>query len=299
MSPEAKARIAEAVKQAVASKRVTSLPSPLALPSKPLEIHVLGTLTFPPDMWVPHLTHTPVDALFTPEGGIPKGTNWILVGDPGVGKSTVGMTMLASLTSHGARCLFVSAEMTRVDLAKYVQRFPGLACLQTLFLGEFLDANPQSILEEALNIGFDVVLIDSFVEVQECLQESQKCSSVVAQKQLVDLMKSHNLGSNLAGKYSTFLCIQQVTKDGVFLGSNRLKHATTGMLEMRFDEDNPDLTYLEFTKNRRGAIGHRLYFDLRAGGNLEWQTPDPQSEEHPEVLGGDLAMRALARLYPE
>jgi predicted ATP-dependent serine protease len=112
-------------------------------------------------------------------------------------------------------------------------------------------------------------------------------------------MKSHNLGSNLAGKFSTFLCIQQVTKDGVFLGSNRLKHATTGMLEMRFDEDNPDLTYLEFTKNRRGAIGHRLYFDLRAGGNLEWQTPDPQSEEHPEVLGGDLAMRALARLYPE
>ena len=309
MSEEAKARIAAAVKKAAAARGNTKGPHVTLAPkpAKPLEILSLGSMSFPDSLWENYLTQTALDFLFTPEGGVPKATNWILVGDPGVGKSTVGMDTLASLTEQGAKCLFVSAEMTRVDIAKYVQRFPRLSTLQTLFLGEFIDHNPQTILEQALDLGFDVVLIDSFVEVQECVQESLKISSVVAQKWLVDLMKSHNMGGNPQSKFTTFLCIQQVTKDGVFLGSNRLKHATTGMLEMRFDEEDKSITFLEFTKNRRGSIGKRLYFDLRNGGEIIWTDPIGEPQELPteekvkkQILDGDsLEMRALARLYPE
>lgn len=312
MSEAAKARIAAAVKKAAAARGNKGNPkgprvATPATPAKPLEILALDSMAFPDSLWENHLTHTPLDSLFTPEGGIPKATNWILVGDPGVGKSTVGMDTLASLTEQGVSCLFVSAEMTRVDLAKYVQRFPRFGSIQTLFLGEFLDHNPRSILEQALNLGFDVVLIDSFVEVQECVQESLKISSIAAQKWLVDLMKTHNMGANHQSKFTTFLCIQQVTKDGVFLGSNRLKHSTTGMLEMRFDEEDKSITFLEFTKNRRGFIGRMLFFDTRGGGEISYTEPIEVVQEiptedpviHPGLPAESLEMRALARLFPD
>ena len=36
-----------------------------------------------------HKTNTPLDGLFSIDGGVPKATNWMVVGDPGVGKSSV------------------------------------------------------------------------------------------------------------------------------------------------------------------------------------------------------------------
>ena len=59
------------------------------------------------------------------------------------------------------------------------------------------------------------------------------------------------------------MLIQQVTKAGVFVGSNKLKHMTDGMMEMR-RESNRDGggTYMEFTKNRNGDVANRLYFQL-------------------------------------
>jgi hypothetical protein len=79
------------------------------------------------------------------------------------------------------------------------------------------------------------------------------------------------------------------------------------MLEMRFDEEDKSITFLEFTKNRRGSIGKRLYFDLRNGGEIIWAEPTVEPQELPteervqkQILDGDsLEMRALARLYPE
>lgn len=90
------------------------------------------------------------------------------------------------------------------------------------------------------------------------------------------------MGENTAQKNTTFLIIQQVTKGGVFLGSNKLKHNTTGMMELRFDEDNPDLTWISFSKNRRGPINQRLYFDLSLGGDVIYSgTVTTETSESP------------------
>ena len=44
-----------------------------------------------------HKTNTPLDGLFSIDGGVPKATNWMVVGDPGVGKSTVTLILLQML----------------------------------------------------------------------------------------------------------------------------------------------------------------------------------------------------------
>jgi len=62
-----------------------------------------------------------------------------------------------------------------------------------------------------------------------------------------------------------------MTKGGKVVGSNNIKHNTTGMLEIRFD-GNSDMAprYMEFSKNRRGSVGKKLYFTLDKPGDVNY-----------------------------
>jgi predicted ATP-dependent serine protease len=271
MSPEAKARIAEAVKASAARKRLEMGIAPTAgepTRTRPLELVRMKDQHFDPILFEPMATGKPVDKLFT-TGGIPRATNYMVVGDPGVGKSTVTLDILSDLSAGGQRVLFISAEMTRIDLFGYVKRYPKFGSVDILFLGEYLDDNPKTVIEEALKVGYDVVLIDSFAEVQEAIKETNRMTTSGSEKFLIDMMIRHNLAGNDSKTHTAFLVIQQVTKGGVFVGSNKLKHNTTGMLEIRFDSDGM-ASYLMFTKNRRGEVNRKMYFSLKESGDVSY-----------------------------
>jgi len=221
-----------------------------------------------------HKTNTPLDGLFSMDGGVPKATNWMVVGDPGVGKSTVTLDIIANAKKTGSKVLFISAEMNQVDLYLYVKRYPKFGELDIFFPQEIEDGEcPKQVLEEILSEGYDIVLIDSFVELQETIRESGRMTRNSSEKYLLDLMYRHNLGGNDTKCFTSFLNIQQVNKGGTFVGSNKLKHMTTGMMEIRFvDERNQDERFVTFTKNRRGHVGKQMYFDLTASGNVTYDT---------------------------
>ena len=56
---------------------------------------------FNPELFVPMKTNKKIDNLLSSEGGLMKGTNVAFVGDPGVGKTTVLLDMLADMQSKG------------------------------------------------------------------------------------------------------------------------------------------------------------------------------------------------------
>jgi len=221
-----------------------------------------------------HKTNTPLDGLFSIDGGVPKATNWMVVGDPGVGKSTVTLDIIANAKKSGSKVLFISAEMSPVDLKLYVDRYPKFGDLDIFFPQEIADdESPKAILEEVLNDGYDVVLIDSFIELQATIQESDRMTRNRAEKWLLDLMYQQNLGQNKGKKFTSFLNIQQVNKGGTFVGSNKLKHMTTGMMEIRFvDQITQDERYVVFSKNRRGHVGKQMFFNLAATGDVTYDT---------------------------
>jgi hypothetical protein len=202
MSEETRERIAEAVRAKAREKRIAAgLPADGVTPqipdrSRELELVQMKDQQFDPDLFVPMPTGRAIDQLFTLEGGLPKATNYMVVGDPGVGKSTVTLDVLSDLIKGGYKCLFISAEMTRIDLYKYVQRYPKFGDIDILFLGEYLDDNPKLVIEEALSPGYDVVLIDSFVEVQEAVKEVNRLTTSGSEKWLIDQMIRNNLGNN-------------------------------------------------------------------------------------------------------
>ena len=272
MSPEAKARIATAVKASAARKRLEMGIAPASgepTRTRPLELVRMKDQQFDPILFEPMATGKPVDKLFTNDGGIPRATNYMVVGDPGVGKSTVTLDILSDLAGAGQKVLFISAEMTRIDLFGYVKRYPKFGDVDILFLGEYLDDNPKTVIEEALKVGYDVVLIDSFAEVQEAIKETNRMTTSGSEKFLIDMMIRHNLANNDSKTHTAFLVIQQVTKGGVFVGSNKLKHNTTGMLEIRFDSDGM-AAYLMFTKNRRGQVNRKMFFSLKESGDVQY-----------------------------
>ena len=108
-----------------------------------------------------HKTNTPLDGLFSIDGGVPKATNWMVVGDPGVGKSTVTLDIIANAKASGSKVLFISAEMNQVDLYLYVKRYPKFGELDIFFPQEIEEGeDPKAVLEEILNEGYDIVLTD-------------------------------------------------------------------------------------------------------------------------------------------
>lgn len=234
----------------------------------------ISNVKFAKGLFDAHKTNTPLDGLFSIDGGVPKATNWMVVGDPGVGKSTVTLDIIANAERTGSKVLFISAEMSPVDLKLYVDRYPKFGDLDIFFPQEIADdESPKAILEEVLNEGYDIVLIDSFIELQATIQESDRMTRNRAEKWLLDLMYQQNLGQNKGKKYTSFLNIQQVNKGGTFVGSNKLKHMTTGMMEIRFvDTVSQDERYVVFSKNRRGHVGKQMFFNLAATGDVTYDT---------------------------
>ena len=217
---------------------------------------------------------TALDDLLCSYKGLPKGVNYMIIGDPGVGKTTVILDLIANITRHtkGARVLFISAEMNEIDLAIYVKRYPKFGNLDIMFVEADFEGEKKHLeeIEEVLEKGWDIVAIDSFHELQSIIKEEEDISMRLAETKLLSLIKKHNKAENATNTNTTFLTIQQVTKKGSFAGTNRLKHMITAMMELRLD--NPKNVYSDrfvvFSKHRRGDVGVKLYYNLSSKGDV-------------------------------
>lgn len=225
-------------------------------------------------LFTPMKTGKKIDKLFSSEGGLMRGTNYAIVGDPGAGKTTVAMDIVADLNNKGRKVLFISGEMNQIDMFGYVKRYPKFGEMDILFLGDYIEQNIQKVLEAALKPGYDVVLIDSMAEVCNAIADTSKgfMSAKKAETIMLNLLEEHNQAENDAKINTAFLVIQQVTKAGNFAGSNRFKHMMTGMAHMKIVEDG---RCFFFSKNRRGGQMDALYFTLSTKRNVGWLYTTP------------------------
>ena len=170
------------------------------------------------------------------------------------------------------KILFISAEMNEIDLAIYVKRYPKFSDLNILFVEA--DFNSEShcfkYIEETMQYGWDIIAIDSFYELQGVIKEEENLTLKKAESQLLSVIKMQNKAQNDRRVHTTFLTIQQVTKSGAFIGSNRLKHMITAMMELRLDNPKNIYSdrYITFSKHRRGDVGVKLYYNLSQTGDV-------------------------------
>lgn len=228
----------------------------------------LQDLNFSDDLFRPMATCSPFDDFISNEGGIMPGSNIMAAGAPGVGKTTVLLELLHMVRECDPkrRVLFISAEMTELDMARYLKRFPHWGDLPIFFTSNLGDQDPKLALEAVLNEGWDLVLTDSYTEVNDTVKEECNMTRTKTEKWFLDLMNQHNKGQNRLKKYTAFITILQLSKGGQFVGSNKLKHMTSAMMSIDWKGgENSQERYLEFSKNRLGAVGQRLFFNLAGG----------------------------------
>ena len=135
-----------------------------------VELTKMEDVKFDASLFTPIKTGTIVDTVLSNEGGIFPGTNTIIVGDPGVGKSTVLLDWIANFQAKGKKVLFISGEMNEIDMHGYAKRFPKFGRLPILFMQNYAE-NAQEAVEKVLEDGYDVVLIDSWAEINDLVQE--------------------------------------------------------------------------------------------------------------------------------
>lgn len=213
-----------------------------------------------------HTTGKKIDDLFSDHeegGGLYGGTVNIVVGESGVGKSTILLDTLAAVQEQNpeAKVLYVSSEMTRNDILFYYKKTPSIAKVPTLLLMDYVKSgNMDEVLMQTLNKAWDIILIDSHQDIIVKLKEVKSWKASFAESWLTNIM------IDAAEKHgNAILAIQHMTKGGQYVGSTYLKHATTAMMEIKFDDAGQ--RYVTFSKNRRGgsAVGKRLYFRLEDG----------------------------------
>ena len=203
------------------------------------EVVRMCDIKFDASLFKNFLSGSALDWVLSSSYGLPCGVNYMVIGDPGVGKTTIILDLLANLQKENPelKILFVSAEMNEIDLAIYVSRYPEFQHINILFVESDCSINTHNWdkVYSVLSEGWDIVAIDSFYELQSIIKEEEDIKMKEAESRILSIIKRQNKAENSRGVHTTFLTIQQVTKSGAFVGSNRLKHMITAMMELRLE----------------------------------------------------------------
>jgi DNA repair protein RadA/Sms len=196
-------------------------------------------------------------------GGLVPGSVALLAGEPGIGKSTLLLHVLAHLSGAGHPCLLVSGEETHGQVAARARRLGVGADRLTFAPGRDL-AEVLATTEAARPA---VLAVDSIQTIRDTA--GSQAPGGVAQVRasadaLVGLAKSLGVAVLLTG---------HVTKDGDLAGPRALEHAVDVVLT--FDGDaRSGLRVLAGGKNRFGAEGETAWFEMTGAGLRELDPAD-------------------------
>jgi DNA repair protein RadA/Sms len=191
-------------------------------------------------------------------GGLVPGSVTLLGGEPGIGKSTLLLQVLAARAAAGHRVLLVSAEESAHQVRLRAERLgpipPGLLILSATDIGTVINAAAES--------APDLMVIDSIqaVAVGPANPGERRASGVpgsVTQvrecaDQLVGLAKSRQVATVLVG---------HVTKDGSLAGPRALEHMVDTVLSFDGDRHHA-LRLLTAVKHRFGPTGELGLFEM-------------------------------------
>jgi len=226
-----------------------------------VKIVKLTDFNFPPEVFIPLKSGKFIDTVISKKGGTMPATISIVVGEPGSGKTTMLVDKMTGIESHNPdkKCLYISSEMNPIDNRELAEELPQLMNLNTLYMADY--DNPKLALEQALDMGWDYVIMDS-----------NKMNASTVETWLINLLVKHTKGQNEGKKYTAFDVIQHITKGGEYAGSTKLKHNTTAMVYVRIDEVTGQ-RYLVYVKNRRGDIRKKLYMVLdKVSGEINYDS---------------------------
>lgn len=191
-------------------------------------------------------------------GGLVPGSVTLLGGEPGIGKSTLLLQVLAARAASGHRVVLISAEESAHQVRLRAERLgavpPGLLVLPTTDVATVIHAVAES--------EPDLVVVDSIqaVAMGPAVPGERRAAGVPGSitqvrecaDQLVGLAKARRVATVLVG---------HVTKDGSLAGPRTLEHMVDTVLSFEGDRHHA-LRILGAVKHRYGPTGELGLFEM-------------------------------------
>jgi DNA repair protein RadA/Sms len=191
-------------------------------------------------------------------GGLVPGSVVLIAGEPGIGKSTLLLQIVAALGASGQACLLASGEESRAQVAARSRRLGISSGAASFVPGRELPA----VLDAARALRPAVLVVDSIQAVRDPAQPAVAGGPAQVRwcaDALVGLAKQEGIAVLLAG---------QVTKDGDVAGPRTLEHAVDVVCSFE-GEPRTGLRVLSGGKNRFGPEGELAWFEIGPAGLRE------------------------------
>ena len=195
-------------------------------------------------------------------GGLVPGSVTLLGGEPGIGKSTLLLQVLAARAALGDRVLLVSAEESAHQVRLRAERLgpipPGLLIVSDTDVGRIISAvvetEPRLVVVDSIQavaMGPATPGEHRTTGVPGSIGQVRECAD-----QLVGLAKARQVAMVLVG---------HVTKDGSLAGPRALEHMVDTVLAFEGDRYHA-MRLLIAVKHRFGPTGELGLFEMGDGG---------------------------------
>ena len=223
-------------------------------------------------------------------GGLVPGSVTLLGGEPGIGKSTLLLQVLAARAASGRRVLLVSAEESAHQVRLRAERLgavpPGLLILSATDIG--------AVVRAVVECAPDLVVVDSIqaVAVGPAVLGERRATGVPGSVTQVRECADQLIGMAKARRVATVL-VGHVTKDGSLAGPRTLEHMVDTVLSFEGDRHHA-LRLLLAVKHRFGPTGELGLFEM---GDHGLNTVDDPGRlllgDRPTGAPGGVALPAL------
>lgn len=195
-------------------------------------------------------------------GGLVPGSVILVGGEPGIGKSTLLLTVAAQLARNGENVLYVSGEESATQIRLSAERLNSMH--ERLWL--LTETDLDHAIGEIERLSPKVVILDSVQTVFS--RDIEAAPGSVSQirevtARIVQVAKSCAIATFLVG---------HVTKEGSIAGPKLLEHMVDTVLYFESSSSGP-YRFLRVHKNRFGSTREVGVFEMRSSGLQEVSNP--------------------------
>lgn len=191
-------------------------------------------------------------------GGVIPGSMVLIVGDPGVGKSSLTLKVCADIAKVQGKVLYVTGEESTRQVRMRADRLSAIE--QELFV--LSETNLELITKHVLDIKPELFVIDSIQTIFKPEVQSAPGSVSQVRECAVELLRiAKNNGIAI-------FVIGHVTKDGTLAGPRVLEHIVDTVLYFE-GERNAQFRILRAVKNRFGSTNEIGLFEMRGIGLVD------------------------------
>jgi DNA repair protein RadA/Sms len=221
-------------------------------------------------------------------GGLVEGGVVLVGGDPGIGKSTLLLQVVAALAMGGNRVAYISGEEAVSQVQFRAQRLE----VSHLSVSLASETRLTVILETLKQQKFDVVIIDSIQTMW--LETIQSAPGSVMQVRAC----THELVTCIKRLGTSMILIGHVTKDGQLAGPRVIEHMVDTVMYFEGEKQN-HFRILRAIKNRFGPANEIGVFEMTCLGLQEVSNPSQAFlGDHQTAIPGSVVFAGIEGSRP-